>query len=375
MRNSAAAGLRDTAAAWLLLEVTVPCGRVESVPDMGLFHKSWHCTASALAAWVAVLTGTALAQTPVKFTLDGKIEGPVAPFLVAVDNGSFKTQGVEVTIDPALGTPEALGRVAAGTYDMGFAGIVALMKYRDQNPGAPVRAIFMVYNKPAFAIVGRKSRGVVNPKDLEGRKLGAHPMDAAYAQWPIFANVNGIDPAKVTIVNVGIPVREPMLASGEVDAITGLSFSSAPDLKQRGVPPDDINVLLMADYGVELYGSAVLVNSKFAAEKPEAVTAVLRGLVDGLNETVRSPSTAIESVVRRNDAASRAVELERLRMALQDNILTDEVKASGYGSIDDARFERAIDQLGLAYPFKAKPKSGEVFDPSFLPSPAERAIN
>jgi NitT/TauT family transport system substrate-binding protein len=344
---------------------------------MGLFHKSRHCTATAalVAAWVAALGTPAVAQTPVKFTLDGKIEGPVAPFVVAVDKDSFKAQGVEVTIETALGTPEALGRVAAGTHDMGFAGVVALMKFRDQNPGAPIRAVFMVYNKPAFAIIGRKSRGVITPKDIEGRKLGAPPADAAYAQWPIFANVNGIDPAKVTIVNVGVPVREPMLASGEVDAITGLSFSSALDLKQRGVPPDDINVLLMADYGVELYGSAVLVNSKFAEEKPDAVRAVLRGLVNGLNETVRSPFTAVESVLRRNDAASRVVELERLRMAIQDNILTDEVKANGYGGIDEARFERGIDQLGLAYSFKAKPKSGDVFDPSFLPSAAERTLN
>jgi NitT/TauT family transport system substrate-binding protein len=344
---------------------------------MGLFHKSRHCTATAalVAAWVAALGTPAVAQTPVKFTLDGKIEGPVAPFVVAVDKDSFKAQGVEVTIETALGTPEALGRVAAGTHDMGFAGVVALMKFRDQNPGAPIRAVFMVYNKPAFAIIGRKSRGVITPKDVEGRKLGAPPADAAYAQWPIFANVNGIDPAKVTIVNVGVPVREPMLASGEVDAITGLSFSSALDLKQRGVPPDDINVLLMADYGVELYGSAVLVNSKFAEEKPDAVRAVLRGLVNGLNETVRSPFTAVESVLRRNDAASRAVELERLRMAIQDNILTDEVKANGYGGIDEARFERGIDQLGLAYSFKAKPKPGDVFDPSFLPSAAERTLN
>jgi NitT/TauT family transport system substrate-binding protein len=343
---------------------------------MGLFHKSRHRTSNLLFACAALFAaGPALAQTPVKFTLDGKIEGPVAPFVVAVDKGCFKAQGLEVTVDPALGTPEAIGRVASGNYDMGFAGIVALMKFRDQNPGAPVRAVFMVYNKPAFAIVGRKSRGVLKPKDLEGRKLGAPPADAAYAQWPIFVNANGIDATKVTIVNIGIPVREPMLASGEVDAISGLSFSSALDLKQRGVPPDDINVLLMADYGVELYGSAVLVNSKFAAEKPEAVTALLRGLVCGINETARSPFTAIESVLRRNDAAPRAVELERLRMVLQDNILTDEVKTNGYGGIDGARFDRAIDQLGLAYSFKAKPKSGEVFDPSFLPSAAERTLN
>ena len=42
-------------------------------------------------------------------------------------------------------------------------------------------------------------------------------------------------------------------------------------MKDRGVPADDIVVLLMADYGVNLYGNAIIVNPKFAAEKPEAV--------------------------------------------------------------------------------------------------------
>jgi NitT/TauT family transport system substrate-binding protein len=345
---------------------------------MGLFRKLRCLTAISLlaaASAVVVTGGPADAQTAIKFTLDGKIEGPVAPFVVAVDKGSFKSQGVEVTVDPALAPAESMTRVASGSHDMGFGDINALMKFRDQNPGAPIKAVFMVYNKPAFAIVGRKSRGVATPKDLEGRKLGAPAADPAYAQWPIFVNANGIDPAKVRIVNVGLPVREPMLASGEVDAISGLSFSSALDLKQRGVPADDINVLLMADYGVALYGSAVLVNTKFAAEKPDAVKTLLRGLVAGLNETVRSPFVAVESVIRRNDTLQRNVELERLNMALQDNILTPEVKANGYGGIDPTRFEVAIDQLGLAYTFKAKPKPADVFDPSFLPGQAERAVN
>jgi len=344
---------------------------------MGLFHKSRHRIITGLlaAAWAALSAGAVFAQTAVRFTLDGKIEGPVAPFVVAVDKGCFKAKGLEVTIDPAQSAAESIGRVASGNYDMGFADINALMTYRDHNPGAPVKAVFMVYNKPPFAIIARKSRGVLKPKDLEEHKLGAPPADATHALWPLFAQVSGIDPTKVTIVNVAGPVREPMLAAGELDAISGISFSSALDLKQRGVPPDDVNVLLMADYGVELYGSAVLVNSKFAAEKPEAVTAFLRGLVDGMNETVRNPFAAVESVLRRNDTAPRAVELERLNMALQDNILTPEVKANGFGGIDNTRFDRAIDQLELAHLVKSRPKAGDVFDPSFLPGTNERTLD
>src|SRR5215470_16773988 len=201
-------------------------------------------TGLAIAAVVAFGASPAAAQTPVKFTLDFKFEGPSAPFLVAIDKGYFKAEGLDVTIDSAAGSLEPINRVASGSYDMGFGDINSLIKFRDANPGTPIKAIFMLYNKPAFSIVGRKSRGVTKPKDLEGKKLGAPAADGAFAQWKIFVQANGIDASKVTIENVGFPVREPMLAAGQIDAITGFSFSSYINLKDRGVPVDDIVVLL-----------------------------------------------------------------------------------------------------------------------------------
>jgi len=333
-------------------------------------------TGLALAAASALSATAAFAQTPVKFSLDFKFEGPAAPFVVAIDKGYFKAEGLDVTIDTAGGSLEPINRVASGTYDMGFGDINSLIKFRDANPGTPIKAVFMVYNKPPFSIVGRKSRGVTTPKDLEGKKLGAPPPDGAYAQWPIFVQANDIDASKVTIVSVGFPVREPMLASGEVDAITGFSFSSYINLKDRGVQASDITVLLMADYGVNLYGNAVIVNPKFAAEKPEAVKAFLRGLLKGLHETVKHPATAVESVLKRNDVAKKDVELERLQMAIRDNILTPEVKANGFGGVDPARLDKSIDQIALTYTFKnPKPKGSDIFDSSFLPSGADRKTN
>jgi len=146
-------------------------------------------------------------------------------------------------------------------------------------------------------------------------------------------------------------------------------------LKDRGVPADDIVVLLMADYGVNLYGNAIIVNPKFAAEKPEAVKGFLRAFLKGLKDTVKDPTSAVDSVIRRNDVAKKDVELERLQMALKDNILTPEVKANGFGNIVPARLDAAIDQIGLTYKFKAKPKAGDIFDPSFLPPNADRLMN
>jgi NitT/TauT family transport system substrate-binding protein len=332
--------------------------------------------AGILLTAAAIFGSGASAQTAIKFSLDFKFEGPAAPFVVAVDKGYFRAEGLDVTIDTAAGSLEPINRVASGTYQMGFGDINSLIKFRDANPSNPVKAVFMVYNKPAFSIVGRKSRGVEKPKDLEGKTLGAPAADGAYAQWKIFVKANDIDASKVKIENVGFPVREPMLQNGQVDAITGFSFSSFINLKSMGVPVDDIVVMLMADYGVNLYGNTIIVNPKFAADNPDAVKGFLRAFVKGLKDTVKDPSHAVDSVIKRNDVAKKPVELERLKLAIDANIVTPEVKRDGYGGVDPERLAKSIDQIALTYDFKnGKPKAADAFDSSFLPPAAERKAN
>jgi NitT/TauT family transport system substrate-binding protein len=332
--------------------------------------------AAALAAAIsAMLAAPASAEAPVRFSLGLKFEGPSAPFLIGLDKGYYRAEGLDVTFDNAAEPLDIIKRVASGDFAMGFGDTNLLVKFHDQNPKMPVAAIVMGYNRPAYAIVTRKSRGVTQPKDLEGKRLGAPETDSAFGAWKIFAKANGIDAAKVTIDNVSFPVREPMLAAGQVDAVTGYSFSSYITLKDRGVPVDDIVVLLMADYGVELYGNAIIVNPKFAAERPDAVRGFLRAFLKGLKETAKNPAGALDSVMKRNEDANKATELERLRMALRDNILTAEVKQNGFGGIDATRFDKAIEQIALTYNFKARPKASDIFDPSFLPPEADRKVN
>ncbi|MEN9560422.1 MAG: hypothetical protein RLZZ502_1633, partial [Pseudomonadota bacterium] len=258
----------------------------------------------------------ASAQTPIKFALDWKFEGPSAPYFVALDKGYYKAEGLDVTIDSGNGSVEAINRVASGTYQMSFGDINSLIKFRDKKENAQVKAVAMIYNAPPFAIVSMKKYGVQKPKDLEGKVLGAPAPDGAYAQWPIFVKEQKIDASKVKIENVGFPVREPMLAEGKVQAITGFSFSSYMNLRGRGVPQDEIVVMLMSDYGLALYGNALMVNPKFAQDNPKAVAGFVRATLRGVADTIANPREAVKSVIKRNAIADEAIEFVRLKMAV-----------------------------------------------------------
>jgi NitT/TauT family transport system substrate-binding protein len=354
-------------------------------PDMSATLPPFHVPLSR-RGFGRVLAGGALAAsagfariataaTPLKFTLDWRYEGPAALFLTALDKGYFRDEGLDVTIEPGTGSREAIPRVATGGFDAGFGDVNSLIRFRDENPNIDLKAVMMVYDRPPFAIVGRKSRGITNdPKSLEGKKLGAPAGDGAFAQWPMFRKVNGIDDGKIKLENIGFPVREPMLASGEVDAIFGFAHTSLINLQARGVPAADIVTLLMADHGIELYGNAVIVSSRLLAEKPQTVRGLLRAITRSVRDVVAGPEAAIAGVLQRNEGARPEIELERLKMALDHYVMTPTVKANGFGGIDKARWQRALDQIALSVPLKDKAKAGNAFAEGFLPAEAERAF-
>ena len=193
-----------------------------------MFHRVILAAVATMAATIAT------AETKVPFALDWKFEGPSAAYFAAIDNGHFEAEGLDVSIEAGAGSVATIPKIATGAFPLGFGDINSVIKFLDQNPGAPVKAIMMIYDKPPFAVVGRKSLGVSAPKDLEGKVLGAPPPDGAWAQFPVFAQETGLDVGAVTVEPVGFPTREPMLAQGNVAAITGFSFSSVVNLKRLG---------------------------------------------------------------------------------------------------------------------------------------------
>jgi NitT/TauT family transport system substrate-binding protein len=323
-----------------------------------------------------LLSSSAFAQKeiPVRFALDWRFEGPAAPYLVAIDKGYYKAEGLNVSIDPGSGSVEGINRVASGAYDVGFCDINLLVKYRDNPRNLPVKMVMMVYDTPAFSIITLKKTGITKPKDLEGRILGAPAGDGAWAQWPIFVQANKIDTSKVKVENIGFPVREPMLAQGKVDAITGFWFSSYMNLKATGIAPSDIVVLHMRDWGLDLYGNGIVANPDFMRFSPKALAGFVRGTIRGIQETLRDPDGAIESVMKRNPIAKRDVELERLKLSLERNFVSPDVRKNGLGAVETKRLERSIEQIGLTFQYTNKPKAADIFTAQYLPPKEQRLV-
>ena len=335
--------------------------------------KTMWRTLLVLAAMSALVAGAQGQQAPVKvrFTLDWVIQGQHAPFLVAKGRGYFDQEGVDVTIDVGNGSAGTVQRLASGAYDMGFADLSTLIEFLGNNPNLPrAQAVYMVHERNPNALFALKKSGIAKPADLKGKKISGPVFSSTRKTWPLFARATGLAVDDVAWQNVAPDMVEQVMVRGDVQL--GSGFPTQLQIYNRlGVKTEDIVTIKYADYGVDLYGNAVLASSKFIAEHPQAIAAVLRAINRGLKDTIADPAAAVKFVKERNPLLSEADELEKLKLVMEF-MDTANTRADGLGSIRKLRLDNQVDDIASAFGMKSKPSPDNIFNSSFLPTTAQR---
>ena len=327
--------------------------------------------ATAAAALTLAFSSAYAQTTPIKFQLDWRFEGPAALFLTPAAKGYFKDAKLDVTVDAGNGSGGTVTRVASGAYDMGFADLAALMEFHANNPDAPNKpvAIMMVYNDTPASVMALKKSGIKTPADLNGKKLGAPVFDAGRRAFPIFSKANNISGVQWTAMDP--PLRETMLVRGDIDAITGFTFTSLLNLEARGIKAEDVVVLPYPDYGVKLYGNAIIASPKMIKDNPAAVKAFLQAFSKGMKDVMANPGAAIADVKARDGIVNVELETRRLKLAIDTVINSPNARAEGFGQINGPRLSLMASQVSDAFATKTRVNPDVIWNGSFLPPKAE----
>lgn len=325
-------------------------------------------------ALIAVSLGAAQAETKVRFSLDW-IPGSVhSPFFIAYYKGYYKAEGLDVTIDRGKGSVGLVQQLAAGVYDMGYPDISVLTEFDAKNPDKAFPEVMMGYEQAPAAIVFLKSSGIAQPKQLEGRTLGAAANDATYKLFPVFAKHAGIDISKVKVQYIDPKLRETLLAKKQVDAIIGQIFNTKLELKAKGVDPSQVGAFLYRDYGLDLYGNGLAASKSFLKEHSDAVKGFIRATIKGVRDMVKDPAMAVQMTLKFEPLLNANIERDRLKLAMECCIITPNVLKNGFGGVEKARLQRGLAILAQAYGLPRTPKADEIFDSSYLPPQKDRMV-
>jgi NitT/TauT family transport system substrate-binding protein len=329
-----------------------------------------------IAAILAIISApqAADAQTKIRFTLDWIPGATHSAFFVALQKGYYKAEGLDVSIDRGKGSAEVVRQLASDTYDMGFPDINVVLDFNSKNPCQAFPVLMSGYEQAPAAIIVLKSSGITEPKQLNGKRLGSAANDATFKLFPVFAGQTGIDVSSMQIQNIEPSLREVLLVQGKVDAVPGQIFNSLLELQAKGVKESDIGYFMYKDYGLQLYGNSVAASPRFLKEKPEAVRGFLRATVKGLQDVARDPELGVKAALAFEPLLNADIERERLRVAMNCCILTENVKKSGYGDMDPERLGKMISIISKAYNLPRQPAVAEIFDPSYLPPLKDRMI-
>ena len=108
-------------------------------------------TVSVILTAIAT-TASVQAQTKIRLTLDWVPQATHGPTFIAQYEGYFKAEGLDVKIDAGKGSAEAVRRLVAGTHDIGWPDINALIQFNAKNPDKTIKTVMMLYEQPPFSI-------------------------------------------------------------------------------------------------------------------------------------------------------------------------------------------------------------------------------
>ena len=322
----------------------------------------------------AASVGSARAETKVRFSLDW-IPGSVhAPFFIALYKGYYKAEGLDVIIDRGKGSVGLVQQIASGVYDMGYPDINVVADFNSKNPDRGFPVLMMGYEQAPAGVAFLKTSKMTQPKDLEGKVLGASANDSGFKLFPIFVQHAGVDLAKIKIQYIDPKLRETLLAKHEVDAIIGQIFNTVLELKAKGINENEVGSFLYRDHGLDLYGNGLAASPTFLKEHPDAVKGFIRASIKGVQDMAKDPELAVQMTLKYESLLNADIERDRLALAMKCCIITPNVLKDGFGDVDKSRLERSISIVAQGYGLPRVPKGEEVFNSAYLPPQKDRMV-
>lgn len=222
-----------------------------------------------------------------------------APFYVAVEKGFFRQEGIEIEFDYSFETD---GVALVGANELQFSVVSGEQVLLARAQGLPVVYVMTWWQEYPIAIVAPTAKGIRQPQDLKGKKIGLPGLFGAnYIGLRALLAASGLQESDVRLDSIGFTQVEALLA-GQEDAVVVYANNEPVQLRAQGVELDEIRV---ADY-MQLASNGLLSNETTIAKDPELVQSMVRGLVRGIAYTLDHPEEAYEICKKYVDGLAQA---------------------------------------------------------------------
>ncbi len=230
-----------------------------------------------------------------------------APLYVALEKGYFAEEGLDIEFK--YGMEDDLLKLV-GTDKLQFVIGSGDQVILARSQGLPAVYVMAWYRQFPVSVAALKEKGLAQPKDLEGKKVGIPCLcGASYVAWQALVYATGLDEEKVDLQVIGFNQAAAM-AQGQVDAAVVYTINTPVRLRLEG---REVDVIQVSDY-IDLVSNGLITNERTIAEHPELVKGLVQATLKGLQDTLDNPAEAFELCLRQvpeaggeNEAVNKAI--------------------------------------------------------------------
>ncbi|MEL6819804.1 MAG: ABC transporter substrate-binding protein [Pseudomonadota bacterium] len=302
--------------------------------------RKWIALAAA-TAMTAVASTAAKAADDLTLQLQWVTQAQFAGYYVALDQGYYEEEDLNVTIRPGgpdIAPPQVL---AGGGADVMLNWMPSALAARER--GVPVVNIAQPFKSSGLMLTCWKDSGIETPEDFRGKTIGVWFFGNEYPflSWMSQLGIptEGEDDG-VTVIKQGFNV-DPLIQR-QADCISTMTYNEYWQVIDAGVSPDDLITFKYEDQGVATLEDGIY-TLESNLEDPAMVDKLarfVRASMKGWKWAEENPDAAA-MIVLDNDASGAQTEEHQKRMMGEIAKLT----AGSDGTLVEADYERTVATL------------------------------
>ncbi|TNC52490.1 ABC transporter substrate-binding protein [Rubellimicrobium rubrum] len=294
------------------------------------------------ATALGALALPALAQDAVTLQLKWVTQAQFAGYYVALDQGFYEEENLDVTILPGGPDIAPTQVIAGGGADVVVEWMPAALAAREQ--GVPLVNVAQPFQGSGMQLTCWADTGITAPEDLKNRTLGVwffgneYPFLSWMSQLGIATD--GKDEDGVEVLKQGFNV-DPLLQR-QADCISTMTYNEYNQVLEAGVTPEEL-----VNFKYEEQGVATLEDGLYVLEENlqdpafvDKMARFVRASMKGWQWAEGNPEEAAQIVLDNDETGAQTIEHQVSMMTEVSKLIGEST-----GELDPAAYERTVATL------------------------------
>ena len=293
-----------------------------------------------LASWAAGFF--AEAQTSLKkasFIPQWVPQAQFAGYYVAFEKGFYRNRGIDLTILQGGPDHSAGDYLESGKAD--FASLWLSAGIQKRSRGAKLVNVAQIMQRSALMLVAKKSRGIREPKDISGKKVGLWGADFQVQPRAFFKKYH----LGVQVIPQSFSVN--LFLRDGVDVASAMWYNEYHTILNSGLNPDELTAFFFYDHGLNFPEDGIYALEETFHKAPALSCAFVRATAGGWSYAFDHPDEALDIVL--NYMAQAKIPANRMHQKWMLNRMKDLISSPDHGGrmgmLEPSDYQRVAAEL------------------------------